>query len=885
MRLSSMTPLLPLIGRSTELATLDAQLVRGGITIIQGPPGVGKTHFARHCVETRWISEGRRRFAWLDATHCADTEALGEAIAATLGIPESASDAAASRSARLKRVARSLASHGPSVLVLDHLDHLAESSAELLMALHKGATEARILVTSRTRVPLELATTMSLAPLALPNADGAEDVKASAAVQLLLHRASRYRFRDEDAASVAALVRELDGLPLALELAARRLSVLSPRALLERLTSQLDVLHAPALGSGQAIKLREVIHSSWRDLAGAEKRLLTQCSVFRGGFDIAALEAVSNVDDPADLPLDLLSALIDRSLVLELDTAAGERRFSLLESIRQFAFEQLAADELGVITQRHAEYFAEAKVDAEDLDNLLHAYAHASALPAEVGASLRVRLLLALEPWVSGQSANDRLARLDETLRVALPREDLSPAHLAKLLYIRGAALQQLGRNDEAERDLREGLDRLGDLDAELRVLLTCQLGSLHQAQGELAKTAEAYARAQKLVASLRRPELEGRVHFGLGVLAHSQGKLDDARQCYELAADRYRVCGARDAEAETLAYLGALLLQRGRLQEARARYRDALSIRGQAGDAKLTAMLLGNLAILEQEEGRFDHAREHLQHGLSAAQHIGERRLEGRLLGYRGCLAHEAGELPTAQRAYEHALAVLREVGDLRLEAIFLACSGAVHAQRGLADAAHEAFDAAAKLLEASGDEGALAAVSVHRAQLLVLRGREGNDSASARALYLEAVREQCAAVRRDALFAASDDLRFAVRLLEKAIDADACVVELDEGGVLTLIPPGGELQDLSTRGPLRRLVASLVEQRMQSPGAPLSTSELIDAAWPNERVGVESGMNRLKVALATLRKMGMRDLIQRKDGGYLFDPAVQLRVRRGDA
>jgi predicted ATPase len=877
-RARSKTPLSPLIGRERELSALHTRLGAPGITVLVGPPGVGKSHVVRAYVETRWARESGLPCFWVDLTHCADADLLCTAIATELELPD---EVGAGGAARVTRIGRGLASRAEALLVLEHFDALTEQGAALVASLAELAPEARILITSRSRLA-GAHETQVIGPLALPASSACADVQASAAVQMLLHRASRYRFREQDAEALAELVRALDGLPLALELAARRLSVLSPRELLERLATRLDLLSTKAAGSKAVTSLRDVIDRSWRDLSAHEQSLFAQCAVFRGSFDVAALEAVTSVEGGEDLLLDLLGSLLDRSLIQELDTPSGERRFALLESIRQFAFEQLKDE--GAVLLRHAQYYSEGRLDEEDLDNLLSAYDFAAALPPERGLTMRVKLLLALLPFAKSQlSAEERLLRLDETLALVLARTDVEAEQVASLLHARAVARQQSGRVEEARADLSQGLALLADSKGETRARLLCQLGMLHQAQGRLDEAGECLERARELLPALRRPELEGRVHFGCGLLRHSQGRLDLARTHYEQAADRYRVAGTKDAEAETLAYLAALLLQRGHLQEARARYHDALALRDQASDKKLSAMILGNLAILEQEEGEFTRAGEYLQCGLAAARQAGDRLLEGHLLGYGGCLAHELGDLSLAQRNYEHALAVLREVRDLRLEGIFLGCLGCIHAARDLQEAARDAFDQAERELTELADEGALGALSVHRAHLLIARARRPEESEEMRISCLASAEAVCDQARRDALFGASDDLRFAVRVLTKTLEADALVVELDDSGVIAIRPKGGNTQDLSTRVPLRRIVTALVELQRTQPGVALADDALIEVAWPGERIAYEASMNRLKVALATLRKLGLRELMLRRDGGYLLDPAVKVRVVRG--
>jgi predicted ATPase/predicted negative regulator of RcsB-dependent stress response len=844
--------------------------------MVVGPPGAGKTRLLRHYAQTRW--ELGPCF-WLDLSECHDEDGLDTALALALQIPETPRDGSADesqqREARRARLARGLAGHGPALLVLDGFDHLARTCAGVLSSLSTQAFEARVVVTSRIALRGKQVRALRLGPLSLPRDVGDAGLMRSDAVQLLLLRAHGYRMRDEDANVIADLVEQLDGMPLAIELAARRLSLLTPRGLLERLPKGLDLLKSSSTSQGRT--LRTTLRASWDALSTAERAVLSQCSVFRGEFEIGAAEAVVSLPDAQLLVLDVLECLSDHCLLQVVDDPAGPR-FKLLTSIRQFAHDELDAEQLDAVRLRHAQYFARTPAAHADADNVASAYEYVSQGLFDV--ELRAALLLTLDPLVARHMPSEkRLRRLDEVLQAAFATDTLDPLQVARLLRCRGAALQHLGRMDEAQADLERAVRSAGS-HGELSAELQCQLGNLHMTRGMTEAARGSFESALLSLRGLRHPALYGRVQLGLGALAHSQCKLEDARLHYDAAADSLRLSGARSAEAETLAYLGTLWLQLGRHDQARVSYRDALALLQEGGDRRLAAMVFGNLAILDQEQGCFAEASGHLEQGLSAAQQMGDRMLEGHLLGYRGCLLHETQNVLEAQRAYERAIAVLREVGDIRLEAIFLACLGSVHAARGLTEAAQEAFDQAESKLHRLGDQGALGAVSLHRGHLLLHRGREGEQRPAAAALMQEAVAQLVEAGRSDALYHASDDYRFALRLLSSRLESDALAVTRDEVGVLRFRPPGGQLQDISTRLSLRRLLGALVERRNGEPGTPLSNEELIAAGWPDEHIALEASMNRLKVSLAALRKLGLRELLLRTDGGYMLDPAIAVRV-----
>jgi hypothetical protein len=232
--------------------------------------------------------------------------------------------------------------------------------------------------------------------------------------------------------------------------------------------------------------------------------------------------------------------------------------------------------------------------------------------------------------------------------------------------------------------------------------------------------------------------------------------------------------------------------------------------------------------------------------------------------------LAHEQGELEIALEHYRDAIEILRELGDARLEGVFRAAAAAADATRGRAAAAEDGFAAAERALAGVGDPGLIFTVSIHRGHLALAAGDAAGRAAAMRTLDT--------ASENETLLAQSDDARFAVRLLTRALNARALVVY---GGGARVQPPDGDLVDLESRAPLRRIVARLVEERVARPGAALDVEAILGAGWPGERVTYQAGLNRVKVALSTLRKLGFREVLQRSEEGYRFDPEVPLVER----
>ena len=289
----------------------------------------------------------------------AHPDLVAPAVAHVLGVRDAGNEPLVARLQAIVRERRLL-------LVLDNYEHVVDA-APLVTDLLGAAPDVRILVTSRTRLRLSGEHEHVVPPLGL--ADPGEQVSYEAvaespAVQLFVARAQAvqeaFALTAENAAAVAAICRRLDGLPLAIELAAARVKVLSPAALLARLERRLVVL----TGGGRDLParqqtMRDTIAWSYDLLSEPEQRLFRRLAIFVGGCTFAAAEAMANAPDDLDVdPFDGITSLVDKSLLQRVEGVDGEPRYSMLETVREFGLEQLGeSGELDEVSRRHADFF------------------------------------------------------------------------------------------------------------------------------------------------------------------------------------------------------------------------------------------------------------------------------------------------------------------------------------------------------------------------------------------------------------------------------------------------------------------------------------------------------------------------------------------------
>ena len=877
------------VGRTRELDQL-VELVAAGqrLVTVFGPAGTGKTRTAlalgqRLADERAELGGG----VWLcELAAVRDLEGLCEVIARTLGVPPlpSHSDAEV-----VQRLGAALAARGPIVLVLDNFEQLVELAGSTVAVWLAEAPELRLVVTSREHLRLRGELRFELPPLALPQPG--QPPEDSEAVTLLLDRVRAlepgFRLDEHSTPLVVDLVTRLEGLPLALELAASQVELLGLQGLLDNLHKRLDVL----VGDGRDVEdrhatLRAAIDWSWSLLSPPEQAVLAQCTVFRGGFTAEAAAAVIDVPKGERPPLAAIKALRDKSLLRRDEPAErpGVPRLQLFEAVREFAAERFDSPRACERARaRHAAWFlAEAdrlsdevgtprgpaalRALAQERDNLLAVHEHAmlTAASDDAACARALRCMLALDVVASirGPLAS-HLALLEQTVTAAEGRQVPAPLWVRALRARAKARLMQ-GHAAAAERDLEDARARA-------------------EREGDGALLAE--------------------VLVDEGVQHHQRRALPEAQALYEQALQHARACGDRAIEGRVLGNLGALCHDRHALSEARTIYREALEVLREVGDPRLEAIHVCNLGVLELEHGEGDRARAHFEASRELLLPLRDRRLLAIVLGNLGTLEHTQGRLQAARQCHEEALAILREVGDRRSEALCLSRLGRATAALGWIDDARGCLAAADRLLGRFADPMAEATVQLDRGFVDVAQARRAasDGQAEAAAAHLEHARARVARVEQgddDAppWVQRSDDIRFAVRLLQQALaDLDPVAIApapaaRTEAALVVgrdgrwLQAPGDQPQDLRRRKAMRLILVRLVQEHRQSPGAGLSLDQLLEAGWPGERVMPSAGANRVYVALTTLRKLGLRKVLLSQEGGYLLDPAVPIEPSKAD-
>lgn len=724
------------VGRGTELGAIRRRFDAGSkLVSLLGIGGVGKTRLARKFGWT-WLGEYPGGVWFCDLSSARALEGVCHAVAQGLEVP-------LGRTEPVVQLGEALVGHGSCLVILDNFEQTIDAAEPTLGRWMERAPDARFLVTSRERLALRGESVLHV---------DAMDPDESGALFRLRAASARGEplAASEDGASIAALVKLLDGLPLAIELAAARAPVMSVGDMLQRMHDRFALLVSSRARYGRQTTLRAAFDWSWDLLQPTEKSALAQLTVFEGSFSMRAAEAVVSLPPGGEQVIDLIQLLVEQSLVRR----RVHGRFDLLASLREYAQEKLAATDAfpgsgpqavnGAAT-RHAAYFAslsEAEAVAHgfaDMDNLVAACRFSAA---QGHAALAIdslestwQVLRRRGPFSLGLALANAVAAVPSLGRAASARVD----------RVRAAALRGMGQRSEALVSIRRALEAAlaeGDRHTEARV--RSHLGDLQAISGDAGDARTELELALVLARQVEDRELEGEVLTHLGILHERNGSLGAARASYEAALVLARAAGDRHGEVANLGNLGALHADQGRTAEALEHYGGALTLSREVDDKQREGDILCNLGLLHFVQGRLAEARACLEASQEVAQEMGYVRLGVVAMCNLGIVLGALGEGAAARAAFEGALANARAIGDQRSEGQALSYLGVLLARQGHPTNAEGALDQAEQVLTAAGDRLSLGILQCHRAEAAYLardvaRGRSCLDAACGLALELQ--------------------------------------------------------------------------------------------------------------------------------------------------
>ena len=646
------TPPNHLIGRRDELHQIQNLILEARVRLltVTGPGGCGKTRLVIEAARTLESSfPGGVLFVSLAAL--TDPELVASTIARAVGGVE-----AGSGRELPDLFVELVAEAGPILLVLDNFEQIVDA-APVVGKLLAGCAELRVLVTSREVLRLQAEHDFPLRPLALPPADQlppVEELQQFPAVALFVDRARAadptFVVTPESARAVAELCARLDGLPLALELAAVRVRTLTPAAMVERFESRLKLLTGgPRDLPERQRTLRQAIDWSYDLLEPAEQLVFRRLAVFAGGFTLEAAEAVADPFGRLERDvLGIVGTLLDKSLLVRSPDTSGEPRFFLLETVREYALERLATsdDEAGV-RKAHAAFFVVLAQEGEATEsgptgaNWMGRFTQErnnfrAALDWVVGqdnAEWGMQIAQGLfHFWERGEDIAEGGRRLGQIL--ALPSAQAPTASRAKALWCAGALASHQGNVEAAVRLLQDSLGisrRLGDRRGQV---MSLNAMAIHLKS--LGRNEEARACCEsclELCRELGDGAGYGRTLSNYAFLLRLDGDLERARQLYREAGVLFERAGDRAGAAWEMSHEGDVALLQGEAAAAAALYERALLAFRDLEDPLGVGSALGDLGDVARTEGSLGRASDLYRQALATYAAVGHRRGAARAL------------------------------------------------------------------------------------------------------------------------------------------------------------------------------------------------------------------------------------------------------------
>ncbi len=899
------------IGRLGELARLDECLREHGLVTIVGTGGMGKTRLAMH------YGASTERFQRVVLCDLARQRTLDEFINGVADAAEIPREGTNGDGGRLVRVGRALASLEEVLLIIDNLEQVVDPASLAVRRWLELAPNVTFLATSREPLHLRGERQFRLAPLPVDEA-----------IELFEHRAQQVRpefaIDDVNRGAVASIVRHLDAVPLAVELAAARINVFSAADIYHRLTRDGGGLETLIRKTRHATVRHQSMHAtlywSWELLDAQEQQVLTQASVFCGGFDLQAAEAVLTTGG-ASWVGDVLESLVDKSLVVSERAAGAARRFVLFETTREFAANLLADEDRPDLELRHARYFAERLEQARRLNRADDLANVEKAFRSTIGRDDQLAARLALGAYRMLRARADISGRRFEVVDAALSGHVDDPALRAELLSARATCLIADGHFTAAIHDVEAGLEAAASAGAtNTRAYLLYRKAMAIRIGGAPTRARAILDDALEIAQTHQNPRAIVTLRQARAMIDYELGAFEESRAQLWSSLELARREGFDDLATKVLLDLSMFLIPLGELEAAEAKLDEARRTQPAAATYRLKWREMSgwlewyrgrNKRAFETFHPALEYAHDHSQgtgivlrlnpirFGLSALDADDDTSPEAHLRAIlqtvwntedvwtrvqartRLAIIHlRRREFRDAARLLDQALDEVDQLENRRIRAHVRCWTAVAAASTGQAERAEQLFNEARSTYERRGDRELAADVAYFLRTSEYLSGRVAGPASElddiVDDLRTRAKERRFQPATRIWRWICYDHLLELADLLEEAASPEApsaagglCVAR--DGSAF--VRPDGEHVDLSSRHALQLIMAELARLRSTGDKHGVSVDDLQTVGWPGEKLTQSAGSSRVYTAIRTLRSMGLDGILLTGHNGYLLD------------
>lgn len=688
------------VGRRRELEQVKRLLCQTRLVTLTGPAGIGKSRLAIQ-VGHELAGSFADGVWYVDASNLEDPLQLAAALARSLRVdcpPDTPLLDALAAALKTRR----------ALILLDGVESVCGECGVVATTLLYAAESLSLLVTSRDPLEVPGEAIWPVPALALPDSSSglSRDERNDAdAVRLFVDRARLNRpgfeVDDENAATVFSLCRRLDGIPLAIELAAGWIKTMSPQEILERADSRTLLAGGPVTAGGT---LLAAIRSTLDMLGPEERHLFERLAVFDGGWDLHAALAVVRPDEGSYVIVDILTRLVNRSLVF-VDSRASQTRYRMLEVMRRIALETLAASgQADAVRERFLQWFLNLADEGDEGMRGPRQRQWLRQLEADYG-NLRsaLRLLAETGQW-------QRYSGLCAAL---------------------GYLWRATGRIEEGSRWLQQAADHCDGQPPALQARVYKAAGMLAYYRADMREARRLAERSVELLRSTGDQVGAAEALYNLGAIVNAQSDYDEAGRWYQESLELFRAAGAERGISRALNGLGLLAMDRGETQKAIDFFLEALPIARRVGEPRGTAGLLGNLATAHQQMGDYGAAAAYAQECLEMAGDLGDRELAMLALQATASIERGLGRFAEANAHSIEALRVAHEMGNVHVAAQSLEVLAACACSDGRFERALRLAGAAAAVRASAGIPAHLSERADLDHALFPARAFLGNDAA----------------------------------------------------------------------------------------------------------------------------------------------------------